>query len=126
MKLTQNKRTISDVLRYIKSHNEEGILKESMMTIASATGYSNATIHRTLKALEQEHMIHIKETKSHRKPNIIYYLGPDDEEVTDLLYRADMALANLSKATTEVSDVMSQLRETMSLLQPNEEYIHIH
>lgn len=126
MRLTQNKRTLTDVLRYIKSHNENGVLKESMMTIANATGYSNATIHRTLKSLEQDGLIHIKETKSHRKPNIIFYIGPDDEEVTDLLHRADVALANLSKATDEVNDVMSRLRETMSLMQSNEEYIQVH
>jgi DNA-binding MurR/RpiR family transcriptional regulator len=126
MRLTQNKRTLSDVLRYIKAHNIDGILKESMMTIANSTGYSNATIHRAIKTLELEGMIHIKESKAHRKPNTIYYIGPDDNDLDNLLHRADVAMANFSRAYREVDDVMNELKETIGLLQPNEPYIQIH
>lgn len=100
-------------------------MKKSMMNIAEATGYSNATVHRALKALEIQGMIQIIETKSQRKPNTIYYIGPDDDDVSSLLTRAEIALANLSEATEEVFDVMTQLKETIHLIQPDEQYIQI-
>jgi DNA-binding IclR family transcriptional regulator len=128
MRTTQNKRTLNDVLRYIKTYSHDSVLDKSMMAIAKATGYSNATIHRALKTLEQEGMIQILQTKSQRKPNKIYYLGPDEDDVGDLMQRADLALAKLHDATDEVNEVMQQLRETLHLVQPNtvdEPYIQI-
>lgn len=126
MRITQNERTLHDVLRYIKTRSNDGILKQSMMKMGKEMGYSNATVHRSLKALESRGMIQVIETRSPRKPNTICYIGPDEDDVSDLLHRADVALADLFKATDQVTDVMAQLRETIGLLQPNEPYMHIH
>lgn len=125
MRLTQNERTLNDILRYIKANSRDGFLKESMVKIGERTGYSNATVHRSIKALERKGMIQIIETKSARTPNTICYIGPNKQDISDLLHRADAALATLFQATEQVQDVMIEMRETMQLVQMDESYIQL-
>ncbi len=121
MKTTQNKRTLNDILRYIKLHSKGDMLRESMMSIAQNTGYSNATVHRAIQQLQIEGLIQVIPTKSPRKPNSICYIGPDQEEVSTLLEKANVAIGNLYQASNEVRDIMIQLHDTISLLEGSQD-----
>lgn len=126
VKQTQNRRTINDIARYIKTVNQNGILKRSMMDMAKDTGYSNATVHRSIQQLESEGLIQIIPTKSKRKPNTIIYLGPNIDDVDHLLQKAHTAVYNLHQATSEIDSIMSQIQQSITLLDTtSSEYIHI-
>lgn len=116
MRKTQNKRTLQDILHYIKVAQRDGILKESMMSIARHTGYSNATVHRALQTLDEQGHIRIIPPENPREPTTIEYIGPGTDEVADLLQRATYAMDELSKATKNIEEVMVDLRQTIMLL----------
>ncbi|MNO70508.1 IclR helix-turn-helix domain protein [compost metagenome] len=126
MRKTQNKRTLHDISQYIKVANRDGVLKESMMTIASRTGYSNATVHRALQTLEERGIIRIVLSQSAKEPTTIYYQGPSNDDVADLLQRATYAMTELSRATQNVEEVMMDLRHHMSLMETNRPHIQVH
>jgi len=125
MRKTNNKRTLNDVSKYIQIASTEGVLKESMMSIANHTGYSNATIHRALQALEEQGILRVVISNSAKEPATIYYRGPDVDETSELLQRAATAMSELSKATQQVENVMTDLRMHMSLVDhQNKTYLH--
>ena len=71
------KRTQADVIEYIKNHaSEDGELQQSLMDIAGQLGYSNATIHRTLKSLEEQGVIEVQPADKPTRPNTIIFNGP--------------------------------------------------
>lgn len=124
MKNIPNKRTLMDIQRYIKMASSDGILKMSMMDIAKATDYSNATVHRSIKALEADGLIQVIPRKAPRHPNTIVYIGPDNDEVDQLLRQAHVAITNLSNASSEVNNVVTKLQDVIALLDvPNQQYI---
>lgn len=121
-----NKRTLTDILLYIKKASDGGILKESMMTMAVATGYSNATIHRAVKSLEADGFISVIPRKAPRHPNTIVYIGPDTDDVDYLLKQAHDAMTNLTNASSEVKIVVSRMQEFIALLDnPGQAYIDV-
>lgn len=104
----------------------DGILKRSMMDMANDTGYSNATIYRSIQQLESEGIVQVIPTKSKRKPNTIIYLGPSVDDVDSLLQQAHTAVYNLNQATSEVSSIMAQIQQSITLLDStSSDYIHI-
>lgn len=126
VKQPQNRRTINDIARYIKSASLNGILKRSMMDMAKDTGYSNATIHRSIRQLESEGIIQVIPTKSKRKPNTLIYLGPSVDDVDSLLQQAHTAVHNLHQVTSEIDFIMSQIQQSITLLDTtSSDYIHI-
>lgn len=127
VKHTQNRRTLNEITRYIKTANQNGILKKSMVDMAKDTGYSNATIHRSIRQLEVEGLIKVIQTKSQRKPNTIIYLGPNNDEIDSLLQQAHTAVYNLNQASSEVQAIIGELQQTMTLFDysKNEEYIQL-
>lgn len=127
MDILQNKQTVRDILRYIKLHSKDDVLSESMMSIGKRTGYSNATVHRTLKHLEKEGYVQIIETKHHKKPNKIFYIGPDHEDVSTIQDKVQLAINDLQSATENATRVMMELKEIMTLMGDNEQdYINFH
>lgn len=121
MKAIPNKRTTQDILHYIKMHASEGKLKESMMTIAEGTGYSNATVHRSIRSLQEKGWIQVIPSKKHRMPNIIYYLGPEVDEVYDIIERAEIAVRQLHEAHQEAESVIKDMKEIVRLSLPEEQ-----
>lgn len=122
MRKTQNKRTLQDILHYIKVAQRNGVLKESMMSIAKRTGYSNATVHRALQTLDEQGHIRIIPPENPKEPTTIEYIGFGSDEVSDLLQRATYAMDELSKATKHVEEVMVDLRQTVLLLNRDYSY----
>ena len=121
------KRTVRDILKYIQMKNKEGLLQESMMKMAESTGYSNATIHRSLRALEDEGYIKIIPTKSQRHPNKIFYIGPTQDNISQVMQKAQHAIDDLQKATEQVQSIMAELQDMMGMLQQQDsEYIQLH
>lgn len=116
MRKTNNKRTLYDITKYIQVASQEGVLQESMMSIAGHTGYSNATVHRALQTLEEQGVVRVVISNSAKEPATIYYHGPDSDETSELLQRATYAMSELSKATQQVESVMNDLRMHMSLV----------
>lgn len=126
MRKTQNKRTLHDISHYIKVANRDGVLRESMMSIASHTGYSNATVHRALQTLEERGLIRIVLPQSAKEPTTIYYQGPSNDDTADLLQRATYAMTELSRATQTVEEVMMDIRNHMALLENHPSHTHVH
>lgn len=127
MNLTQNSQTIKTILRYIKYTSQSGILKKSMMNIAKETGLSNATIHRSIKKLEEDGMIQVIPSRHKKRPNTIVYLGPTYNEVEVLIQKANAAAIKLTEASNEVNHVLMELQETVLLLdESDKDYIQIH
>lgn len=115
MRMTNNKRTLHDILRYIKWNHLGGKLQESVMSIGEKTGYSNATVHRAIKTLVEQGKVQIQETSSQSQPNVILYTGNDEEELPNLIEKAELAIANLERASQEVQTVLIQLRQNVQL-----------
>lgn len=126
MNIPQNKRTQHDILRFLKTSQMNGVIKKSMMDIAKDTGYSNATIHRSIKALEKDGYIQVIPAKSARKPNTIVYIGPADDEVESILSRANIAVRNLIKASNEVQNILKEIEQTIPLIDVSQEHIELH
>lgn len=110
------KRTESDVVEYIKNHSKDGKLTESLMDIAEGLGYSNATIHRVLKSLEEHGVVEIIPSDKPTKPNTIVYNGPI-KEATDVVSQGKMLLAKLTALTEEVTEYIAESSRVIGKLQ---------
>lgn len=108
-------RTQEDVIDYIKSHASDGKLQESLMDIAESLGYSNATIHRTLKSLEEQGVIEVLPPDKPTKPNTIIYNGPIT--VTDDIFRQGAELMNeVEKLSARVSEYVREAQRVLAAL----------
>ena len=124
MRMTNNKRTLHDILRYIKWNQHGGRLQESVMSIGEKTGYSNATVHRAIKALADQGKIQIQETHSQSEPNVILYNGQNESEVTNLVEKAELAMANFEQAAQQVQLVLNELRQSVQLHDDSHNSLH--
>ncbi len=115
MQTLQKKQTLLRILRYIKTHARNNILRESMASIATQTGVSNATVHRALKQLEAQEMIQIIPSKSRRKPYTICYIGPNEEEMCSVVEKARVAVEHLRRASSEVHNILEELEDSIAL-----------
>lgn len=102
------RRTTQDiVIDYIKTYAEDGVLVESLMDIANNLGYSNATIHRALKALEKDDLVRIIPADTPRKPNTIIYQGTS-KETADIILEGEKLLRRLRELTEDVETYMAE------------------
>lgn len=124
MRMTNNKRTLHDILRYIKWNHLGGKLQESVASIGEKTGYSNATVHRAIKMLEQKGVVQIQETSSQSEPNVILYTGNDNEEMPSLIDKAEVAIANFQQASNELQAILNQLRQNVQLHDDSHNPLH--
>lgn len=124
MRMTNNKRTLHDILRYIKWNHLGGKLQESVASIGEKTGYSNATVHRAIKMLEQKGLVQIQETSSQSEPNVILYTGNDNEEMPSLIDKAEVAIANFQQASNELQAILNQLRQNVQLHDDSHNPLH--
>jgi DNA-binding transcriptional regulator LsrR (DeoR family) len=72
-------RTQKEIMDYIKTHSRNGKLTKSLLDIAEQIGYSNATVHRALKALEDKGLVEIKVSDRPTEPNTIIFKGKMDK-----------------------------------------------
>lgn len=114
---TIRQRTQEDVIEYIKAHASDGKLQESLMDIANSLGYSNATIHRVLRSLEEQGIINVLPPDKPTKPNTIIYHGPVYE--TDSFMRRGVDLMNEVQRLS--SQVAEYVREGQKILQSFQE-----
>lgn len=126
MKIPQYRRTLNEILRYLKRVQKDGLIKKSMMQMAKETGYSNATIHRSIKTLEKEGYIQIIPSKNPKKPNTIIYLGPSEEEMENLLEKANYAVQNLIQASNEVQEILRMIENTVLFIDLSDSSIEFH
>lgn len=126
MKIPQYRRTLNEILRYLKRVQKDGLIKKSMMQMAEETGYSNATIHRSIKTLEKEGYIQIIPSKNPKKPNTIIYLGPSEEEMENLLEKANYAVQNLIQASNEVQEILRMIENTVLFIDLSDSSIEFH
>lgn len=103
----KRKTTQDVVIDYIKTYAENGVLTESLMDIAENLGYSNATIHRALKALEEENLVSIVPAESPRKPNTIIYRG-NHKESEDILLEGERLVRRLRELMMDVENYMAE------------------
>jgi DNA-binding MurR/RpiR family transcriptional regulator len=78
-------RTQKEIMDYIRTHSRDGKLTKSLLDIAEQIGYSNATVHRALKALEDKGLVEIKASNRPTEPNTIIFKGklnPVDEVIS--------------------------------------------
>lgn len=102
------KRTQDDVVDYIKNHSStDGKLTESLMDIANQLGYSNATIHRTLKNLEKDGIVDIIPSEHPTKPNTIVYQGTI-QQADDIIARGVHLMSELEKLTKNVHEYIQE------------------
>lgn len=116
MRKTQNKRTVQDILHYIKVRQQDGRLQESMMTIAKGVGYSNATVHRALQSLSEQGMVQLIPSDNQGVPQTIYYMGPTNNDLADLLHEAEQVVDHLDRLAGEARSVMNRLRSAVALV----------
>lgn len=104
---TIRKRTQEDVIDYIKNHASEGKLQESLMDIANSLGYSNATIHRVLKSLEQDGVIAVLPPDKPTKPNTIVYNGPI-QQAEDIITEGAVLLTEVERLGARVAEYVQE------------------
>lgn len=109
----KRKTTQDVVLDYIRMYAQKGELTESLMDIADNLGYSNATIHRSLKALEEADIITIVPADSPRKPNTIIYKG-STKETHDILLEGEVLLRRLRELT---EDIEAYIQESSRIIE---------
>lgn len=117
------KRTQEELLRYIKSHVSDGKLEESLIKMGESLGYSNATIHRTLKSLEEQGVIEVKPPEKPTHPNTIIYHGPTDEE-DDILTQGAKLIEEIKAMQMKVEKFVQEAAAVIDSLQTKGEAEH--
>lgn len=101
------KRTEAEVVEFIKNYSEDGKLTKSLMDIAEHVGYSNATVHRVLKSLEENGVVEIIPAEKPTEPNTIMYKGPI-KEANDVVSQGKALLYKLRGYADEVADYIEE------------------
>lgn len=101
------KRTEAEVVEFIKNHSEDGKLTKSLMDIAEHVGYSNATVHRVLKSLEENGVVEIIPAEKPTEPNTIMYKGPI-KEANDVVAQGRALLTQLRGYADDVADYIEE------------------
>ena len=124
---TVSHRTEKDVTRFIQQHHNNGKLQMSLVEIGENTGYSNATIYRTLKKLEEAGVIKVIPSSVPTKPNTILYDGNSEmfaqNSMTPIIKMShDILLSakELFKECQEVADKIIQLEKEYNELMVTE------
>lgn len=111
--MSVKERTQKDIANYIKMHSQDGKLTKSIFEIAKDLGYSNATIHRALKALQEKGLVEIKQAPKPTTPNTILYKGsvnPTD----DLLHRGVELIEKVEELQRELHDYLFEIKTFLS------------
>lgn len=111
--MSVKERTQKDIVNYIKMHSQDGKLTKSLFDIAKDLGYSNATIHRALKALQQKGLIEIKEAPKPTSPNTILYKGSVNH-TDDLLHRGVELIEKVEELQKELHDYLFEIKTFLS------------
>lgn len=96
-------KTKEDVIAYIREHAKDGKLTASLVEIAGQLGYSNATVFRALRALEEQGIVKIIPADKPTKPNTIVWRGFADSD--ELVQRG----RELAERLEEVAQMLSAL-----------------
>ena len=100
-------RTQKEIIDYIRAHSEDGKLTKSLLEIAKDIGYSNATIHRALHALEESGLIGIEKSEKPNVPNTIYYKGARNE-IDDFLAQGIKLSQNVDELGKQIHSFLEE------------------
>lgn len=115
-------RTIDELVDYIRTHSQDGKLTKSMLEIAEQIGYSNATVHRSLKSLQEKGIIEIMQSKRPTEPNTIVFKG-EINEVDELIARGVQLKTELLET---VNNLQGYLNETQKVIRRLEGQLEKH
>ena len=111
--MSVKERTQKDIANYIKMHSKDGKLTKSIFEIAKDLGYSNATIHRALKALQEKGLVEIKQAPKPTTPNTILYKGSINQ-IDDLLHRGVELIKKTEELQKELHDYLFEIKTFLS------------
>lgn len=109
-------RTQKEIMDYIRIHSKDGKLTKSLIDIAEDIGYSNATIHRALKALEEKGLIEINTSDKPTEPNTIIYKG-DKNEIDEILAQGVKLSEEIKTLGKKVDEYLSEINWLIRKLQ---------
>lgn len=112
---TVKERTQNEIIDFIRAYSQDGKLQKSMLEIANHVGYSNATVHRALKALEKKGLIQISEAQRPTEPNTIVYKG-DKDEVDELINKGVRLSNKFQELTNELTDYLYETNRVIRRL----------
>lgn len=93
--------TQKQIADYIKIHSKDGVLSQPLVEIGKMLGYSNATVHRGIKALQEQGLIEVTRSEKRTEPSVIFYKGTK----TDV----DEMIAQGVQLVKEVEDLSGRL-----------------
>jgi hypothetical protein len=102
-----SERTQKEIMDYIRIHSMNGKLTKSLLDIAKDIGYSNATVHRALRILQNNGDI---EVIPHAKPteaNTIIYKGSVNE-MDEFLAKGVKLAEDMSNLGEQMNDFMQE------------------
>jgi DNA-binding PadR family transcriptional regulator len=113
-------RTQKEIIDYIRTHSKDGKLTKSLLDIGKDMGYSNATIHRALHALEDNGVIEIAQSNKPTEPNTILYKGSHND-VDELLAKGVQLSEDVENLGNRVNDFLSEATWLFRKLQKTSE-----
>lgn len=114
------KRTQKEIVDYIRTHSKDGKLTKSLLDIAKDIGYSNATIHRGLHALQENGVIEIATAEKPTEPNTILYKGSQNE-IDDLLTKGVQLAEQVEVLGKNVNEFLTELTWQIRKMQSDNE-----
>lgn len=109
-------RTQKEIMDYIRIHSKDGKLTKSLLDIAEDIGYSNTTIHRALKALEEKGLIEINTPDKPTEPNTIIYKG-DKNEIDEILAQGAKLSEEIKTLGKKVDEYVNEMNWLIRKLQ---------
>lgn len=120
--------TEKQVVTYIKNQTEHSkIFKQPISQIAQETGSSTSTVWRVIQRLQDKRTIKIVKSKSVTEPDIIYYLGEEDEasplidQIKDYMESTSVLVQELSKQLVSSQEVIDDLKYKLEKYKLREE-----
>lgn len=108
--------TQQKIAEYIKIYSQDGKLTQSLMDIGEVLGYSNATIHRGLQALEEKGLIEITPSEKRTQPSTIFYKGTKTD-VDEFMTQGVQLVKEVQELSDRLQDFLANAQSIMKGLQ---------
>lgn len=108
--------TQEEIIEYIKRNSQDGKLTRSLIDIGKTLGYSNATIHRGLQALEKRGIIEVSTSEKRAEPSTIFYKGTKTD-VDELLSQGVQLVREVQELSERLENFVKSTEGVMKGLQ---------